>query len=1071
VSVADLIVAEDAPVAYVLFIEGTGLAFTNEIALAGSGASSWIGTTYGEWVVLHGLEDPPDRRVALDWQTGMLDVDSVTFRFLDQDGVLASLFVAEPDEDDIERIGEHLDPTEDPAPATKLLYGGDGAETVDIRDRHVGIEYIDASGNRRQFWIAPDHVNLAAMKAAPFDHPVVDHEANYAPDALLPGIFASEAAFVWAGRKVALYAIHYDRHTGTWPEWRLQVEGGTMDWYGTLRDQARMTGPRQWEIQCDGPHSWRQKLLNTHRPSKGFTQVRHLFSLDTGADNTVREDAIHVQMFVKHLYDESIYDYGTRDFLDADDFANTDTTAPLLRTKINSVIQAAIDGNTNWAEQFGVEDAGAASFTADGFQIKWKDGSGDDHYGYIEIVLHEKVWTKLGFDLKVQTALDPTEPAWLRLMSQEITDQFPNLPGSGYRRVRFYATPVYGSDAEISQNEQPTDNNGALRYYKLPYGSSAEIVELDPKSNQLLAIADGGNANPVYMEGQLALPPSQGYDATAFMAFVGQIQRADESEPRDYAQVAKVSYDLTNNRMDTDSEERVLVRVDKWLDPRAYGFPHDRFEEPWLQVRGGITAYPLAVIGGYYSNAELDDAHLVLGRLHSSSGTPSAWTSHDQDVNASITPGENDTTGTTGEDFAGGDLEIQDLGLNLPPVFVDFESFREAADHLPGGAFGDGMAKCKVAMVGPLQAREVIEQVQRPLGMATSWKPYQVGSFSKAIAFGAFSKFATLSQEQVEVVITEDDLFGNPDNPLTWFPGQQLRFAQPVDQWTLRQSRALLADDWALENQFQSLDRGVRHRRGDVHYQIDAPFMRPAVDGASFTQARARLQRNAARWYAGRHFPITITISPAKASTVGVGTVVRVTMRDVVDSTGAYGITNRLGRVIEKVSHHGQHATIRILIQADNPNNTKHWAPMGRVYGWDESSGTYTIHLAGPSAHSVFWALGDAFEKDDGKSDALGFDEPDWSTTGGTAQVRILQSFNGGRTWGNAVTGTVTGADTTAHTVDINSVSGTLYRDTDKLMFLRAYADQDSASWTRNVYSVVTKSNGKHGSTKGSPLK
>jgi hypothetical protein len=189
-TVAQLATRAHVEVGYLLVLQGCPFAFTNRHELAGSGASSWIGTGYGPRRVIEGLDiDGTTLSYGTEMSDGRPDTDDgFTFRILDFERELIEFFRVQTD---AIPVGGRLGPKDDPAP-TDLI--GTSGDNVPIWGAWVNAEAIGPAGERSYYSLLP------GGDAAGQDH------AAYSGDvqSLAPSyVYASPTHL--EGRRVALY--------------------------------------------------------------------------------------------------------------------------------------------------------------------------------------------------------------------------------------------------------------------------------------------------------------------------------------------------------------------------------------------------------------------------------------------------------------------------------------------------------------------------------------------------------------------------------------------------------------------------------------------------------------------------------------------------------------------------------------------------------------------------------------------------------------------------------------------------------------------------------------------------
>ena len=132
--------------AYLLLIDGVPFAFTDEYELSTASGSTWW-TADGR-TLLSGLS-VPNLTISLDWESGLLEDNAVSFRVLDVDATTLPGFFGGA-EKPYKLLGTRLTPGEDPAPAATLDQYGDALQLWDNAEgSYLGTEAIGKDGQRR----------------------------------------------------------------------------------------------------------------------------------------------------------------------------------------------------------------------------------------------------------------------------------------------------------------------------------------------------------------------------------------------------------------------------------------------------------------------------------------------------------------------------------------------------------------------------------------------------------------------------------------------------------------------------------------------------------------------------------------------------------------------------------------------------------------------------------------------------------------------------------------------------------------------------------------------------------
>lgn len=1070
-AVSDLHKQKDLEVAYLFVIEGIadcwvlGVHSHDPDALLGSGGGSWIGTTYGARRVRPGLSlDEPIFTEALDLSAGMLRDADVTVKLQDDEtDYLAELFRSEFDDADLIRIEDRIKPSET-APSTKTIWK-DSPNTTTVQDRHVGTEYIGPSGARRHFWIAPSD------KPAGMDHPTFLGSGG---DEELPPVYVSQKPYSWSGRYCAIYRIAYDNHEAAWPNWQDQYDGGSLIWYGTVRDRAKSLGNRQWELELAGATSWQRKQLNAHRPTRGY-QPRAALDLSPEQGNDERGVCVVA-------YDGDLKGNNANHNFTGNLFVNpiTQTSRSDIAKHVRDVLKTAVTGSTTGSilassntspdnDDGGnyEDDAGSVCDMDSVFGDKvWISAKNDlyaiDGYEHrVELILHAKVWAFLGWDVANQPKLDnPETYADFREFVQQgvfyaMFDSPVVAPGPGYYRLIISTRPFGWAHPQYKE----LDNLGQFRTYKALFDGG--ITTLDPSTKQRVTLGP----DRIYMEGQTARPFEDGVsiggstvDAAGWFAIVGQIKEANE-DVEDLIQVIHASWVDDSGMIGKNANDETEIYIDRWEDPRLFGFPFERRNLPWNITTGHVEFVPLGVVAGY-ANDRMDEVYRAVPRILTSSGTSDPWTYTNGNPIPPANSGSNTTATEEASDFLGTDLEIQDLGLNIPVAFLDYDSFKDAAGQQLD--LQTPLNNHRMAMFGAFPAWDILSSAMQQRALCFSWK-----KGSKGPQFGCFAPFQTLATGDATVTLDDSTQHGKWGDPSSWASPQELRYESPVDQFEIEARYDPKEDSTSYETKEKSYDRGYRGRRQRRRRRVKALGL-PSIENlpintdAWVTDFIDLFGHQLGEWFERRNFTLRRTVQGGdEANNCYPGTIVRVTDERPLAPNASYGLTDHPGIVISASHFQDRHAEVTLLMQGETNDAIRYWTAIAKVTGHD-------------SGVSKLQCSSDWTGHGNGTSDTQGFVEMAWSTIAGTTSIRVIQSEDG-ETFPASLdwTADISSVDTSLHQITYTNASGTLYRDTTKYVVWQDHDDQEAGNWVTSRGSVVTKPTGKFGAsdTQGFRLK
>lgn len=1032
-SIATLLRSDAARVCYLLVIEGWADAFATDQAVVGSGVSSWIGTTYGARTVHGGLTVPRSIGYSLDVSPtsgtgdGSLRDTGAEFRILDIDGVLAPL-LGNFDPDDLDLLATRLMPPVDPTAATAI---GQGGGTIDIWGRHIGIEAIGPAGQRRYFPCHPTATLPGLDHAALLD----DVEGALAQEPV------TDAPALVDGRRVALYALVQERD-GSWPSWSTQADGGALIWWGRLRSGALAEG-RTWALRCDGPASWLRKTLNTnHAPT--WRVAAPVFSLraDEGEDET----GIAVWCR-KRQADGTITENGV------DLFASpvTATTQAGIAAEVDAVIQTAITAGVSTYKNHA--PFGDATMLSSAIMRVRIEESGSAVQGEIWIVLHWKVWERIGFEPAIQRTIDGDQETVYDVDFRQVTTPTisangsdATVPGPGYWigvfRTRELGAPATGYSIPEACNKQ------AWRSH-VPANEEGTDV-LDHLGAQEVEIG----VDPIYLDGQLGRPPStstidgSATNAARWILLRGAYRETADEDPRERYQVAKVSYRAVDGEVQSNGI-RTAVRVDYLEPPRLFGIDDDKLDRPWALVPGGLSMLPLAALR-WSAQGEPDFLHAALLRLLLSTGTATISGKDDDDVPITLTAGDNDHPSAGGAFHMATDAELAELGLQIPHALVDWASFRRAWDRIPGGHAGM-LGRGVVAWSGPRQAESLIGDVLRPRGLALGLPGGK---------YGLVAIYDDIDAGDAVATVGGSDRFVQGSPRSTPAGAATTRFAEPFERVTVESVRHPADGSYQASDAYRARDRGVNGRQGrvQVSHSIDG-----VVAGSAWLTEHQELWGNvAATWHAEPHVLLAgVDIARPKAMQLWPGDVVLVTTPWPPNGVGGYGFTSSPARVLSVRRDLGDlSATVDLLVQ-HRGGLVRRWGPIARLV--DDATDTTDRY---DSATKTWKCQADAFGTGE-TSDVDGFAEPSWSSVGGNALVYGWQWD--GVTWSQSFSFTVSSVDTSAHTITATGAYTGTWRERMYTVLVLAPYDVQSAAWPKSLYHVVTDPDGTFGAgpTKG----
>jgi hypothetical protein len=1021
-TVAELASQPHQEVAYLLAIEGWPIMWTNRADLAGSGAGSWIGEDHGPRVVADGLEIDGSVRLEIDLvDTGMPRDHGRKFTIIDRHNYIISYFEDEPGD----AVYERLSPTDDPAPET--LLGANGND-VSIHGKWIDGEAIGPAGERRQYPCIPGF-NIG------LDHPALDT----AVDDQLRASVVQQAARHFEGRPFALYLLRKDPSTGTWPSWEDQYNSGvSLIYWGVVKNPPTVKA-FEWSFEVEGPGSWLCRTLNTTRVST-WQPARPILELsDDEAKIAVafyymRNDAAR-QDCASSVYELTLTSGQTRAELAAE-----------INGHLQTLATTAGPDTT-----FSTFYSGKVELTKDHFFIQVQKNNGSDPWGGImRLRMHSKVWMYLGWQLMLEA--QGRKMMWPLATQVEVEAEegdvfsswgLPDTPDptKGYWSAIFRTLPLN----EIWLTSFACDNGGAARYYK-PLITGEGIAVLQPT---LGASWNVGWGDGPYMDGQLARPPADieiggtPCDAAGFALFRGSYMTEVDGEVTTQYALGQISWVDDGGKVGLDTDDTAIVYAEKWLKNKQFGAPD--WASPWAAT--DFEYMPVALLG--YNTTQPDLAHAVLARLLLSSGTAS-WSG------GTITAGSNAHPDAIS---AADDREVADLGLCIPAAMVDLQSFRDAAEALPGGLAGP-LNWTRNLFVGPFDSYQFIESVLLPRNWAFSFRGGR---------YGLIARSAPLDVEAVEVAITQSDVAGEPTELP---PSEDVRFDAllPIDLIEVSYGHNQFEADnsGVVTANIKALDPRSAMRRSNAKLEIDA---RTLLADGSWRPDFARLWgREAAAWFAEPWSIVRVKVMGPKAKDLWPGTIVSYTSPWPATRNGEYGMnTPRIGRVVSVDRDLETLATtVEILVEGKDPTSSnRRFAPLARLVDDHE-----TVEERHDSASRKLYCYADAFGRGSDASDVTGFTMPAWWSGTGQALAYVWSSWDG-RTWEKTAEFEVETVDPDEHSITYaaGTLSGTIWERRFTILTLAPHDDQDTGAWPQSLFGVVCGSDGKFGSgdTSGFP--
>lgn len=1028
-TVKDLAAQQYQEIAYLFVVEGWPIAWTNRVELTGAGKGSWIGTDYGERTVVLGLEPPSSVRLAVGIvDTGMLIDDDLTVTLVDRDD---HLIAYNTDEVGV-AVYRYLSPKET-APTDVI---GEGGNSYTLRGKWINGESIGINGERRQYQILPDG-GLPGYEHAS----ITDQDSQ---TYLRPSLLQQGPRF-WEGLPCALYVIRRDPTTGQWPSWSEQYASGySLLWWGSVRNLSAQS--HQWHFECEGPSSWLRKTLNINAPAEWQ-------KFDTLLDLAPGEDLFAVALSYRSAQGDATELCGNSAYTPDDkitDFMSHHTVRQDIAGRISTLIGVAGPAG----HVFSAVAAGVVQFPEEHFLIRCESNNAGNPNGYplgasCQLRMHKKVWVYLGWDLALQgkSGVIPLEDQQeVHASTDEETTVFNPGPGgsstadpaSGMWEATFDTLPL-GEIWAFNEEFVYADNDGSARLY-YPR-NQAGVSLLYPEGGQTVHLG----IVPPYLPGQLMFPPadktitSGTCNSAGFIALRGSYKASAEADVETKYQLARVSwYGYDDKLVAQDSNLRSPAWLEQWLYPPSWGAKDKPIGGPWAS--NDLEYVPVAILASPLDKSP-GRAHQVLLRLLLSTGT-AKW---EEGV---FTVGDNEHQ--DGVDALGNDREIADLGLGIPRSLINYKSFLTAADALPQGRNGS-LNHTRLAFIGPFDSQELIQNLLTPRGWCFSLRGGQYGLFARSVPLDITS---------VEVEITQSDIAGEPDELPPSETGD-FRPLEPIDIIEVEWNHDQLSDSGETKTfQVRARDPRAHRRRSNARMDIDGRTL--IANPAWHDEFRELWGNDMARYYAEPWAMVTVQVKGDKAKDLWPGTIVSYTSPWPATRNGAYGMVQRVGRVISVERDLSTlAATVEMLVAGRDPTLDRRYAPMARLV--DNHT---TVEGRHNSATKTITCYANAWGRSSSVRDVAAFAEPAWSQVGGDAVAQVWMSWDG-KTWEKTATLVIDSVDTSTNTITYSSMlpGDKIWENRFGVVVMAPYDEQNDGAWPRSVFGVLCDSDGKFGGT------
>ena len=1046
-----------ARIAYAWVIDGIGTIFVTDEALD----TAWAEDA-GFVAAYTGLQLPTGLSCGVDLRSGLLTDDTASLEVLDLDGTLAALFRAE------RTAYDTLINTLEPGTTG-------GSVPTAAKGKHVGLEYISADGDRRQYSCVPGF-NIGLKHYGQVE--AAANELGVTPVSDLP--------ILWSGRRCAVYQV--EEVGGTWQS----LANATRVWWGTMRGRGSYKGGK-WSFACYGPQSWTSGNLG-----RGMFQR----ALDVRASSTIADPRLWAYLDVvelKSLQPEHVY--GTvDDFFDDTYLVGVDNYADAAAA-LNNFLDDVVSSTANGTE-FN-DDSNDISFSTvvgqEGISVLWRRGltkGGGDGDPYVDaadpitltariiIEAHETTWAMLGYDVRIQNkeerdAVDhvdqygrfypsadgfwlgeflAAQPSVIKAFDEGTVGQagnseddyqdasgriWPTLyPGGAvfFTGVPLQEFELISSDEVLLPNSKarplPADPDDDSSAYTISNGVGLANA-------QTLLVLDG----PYRRRGDKdSVDPVEGY------AF--ELER-ERREGRTVQVVRAAFRRNAGGTVSRGSGEFPRLVVMQWYDPRLFGFDFKPLDGTWggfADAPPGAEQIKAAPLVAWDVRDGADKVTEVIQRVLLSTGTAGAWYS-DAGLTtplygtgggaAYLDVGDNDTGGTVPKD-----AEDSTLGLGVPASMVRPPSHYLAAEAV----LGPELQRCKVASASVLSARDLFSRLLSPTGLALSLSGGK---------YGLVDAWALPTPQDASLVITTELYAGKAGQPRSATASQALRKWSPIDRIEIKGRVDPQTGEYVTEEERAATDAGAVYRSEQIRHTITGDYLispRLATLGASWFGELLTRWRSGFAFWAADHTVVTVPLHAEDALGVWPGDGVLITDPELLSASGQYGVSAAAARVISRVFDAAKRSVTLTMLVGDDAA-MRLYAPAALVTSYD--SATYRLHCAD-----------DWLDDRTDELDVDGFIEPSWSSEGGNASIEVLQ-FDGA-SWTGGIYGTVTSVNSVAGSCYLQLASAltgaAYYADKITVAVLREWSSQNAA-WALRWHGPITEDDGTHSSgTAGVPF-
>lgn len=1062
---AELRQSQYAQCAYVLFIEGIDVAFTDSYD-PGLLGTAWINGSVSlipsaidsdrhvvQRRIVPGLKFSRNLQLGdMDFASGILDKTSVRVSLVDLEREVIELF---------QSVGIEYDPI-DPSsiprglennyPASlPVLEGNSGPSssvTVNPRNKYVNLERVGPNGEKMQ------------LPPMPIRWAMRGHYYNVHPEAPMDLVRVSTRPMIWEGRKVAIYRIYKDpeQNTGTssdWVPWREAHNAGDLLFFGEMRGAAEVKG-KVIDIAMFGPESWMAKKVGWDTPQSEVeiygVAVDYSVDVLTSEESYIGVVYVHTYLSWNVSLLRSEYVHAP---LSSHDLGRASTLPwrqlPInypgghseLRDAVSDYIDSVSAGTSLGGAANNLETSSdkigdkSASFELVGGQFRIQFPQMRDQGLEVYVCMHEKVWNLLGFDTSQADAYSTASIPFLQSPTFILDGAFTSpvtLPGSFFigEKVIFESIPRgyvimkfstwFASERHRTSNFDRC-NNGFSKFYnprwaQQPVGSltgTAFVLPPDGPINIGMGTIDGEPPR----HRQNTLRPSNAVDWTVAVQpglwlFSGGNSRVQND----------------GSLVDSEEEKQIGVVQEAMLLGWLPSPPIEDWKpitRPW-GIDGPVKAMALSSYVTSTSST-VDSMVDVLSQIMLSTGDSAGFVATSTGTN--IEPGYN-TWGSGIVRFLAKDVHQASMGIAIPrEMMQSYEDFVSTIDQAPGGRNGP-LCNGRLMFPGTKDSYDVIKSLLVPRGLGVSLHGKRFSLFARSEAPSA----------EPSVTVGQSDIAGSLGSPDTTIPEQSFAAMAKVDYIVLKYGTDPAGGGNSGEINISLSESSSIFRSFSRSLNLDDNFL-AITDGARaiwLPIMRDYYTRVAAEMLNRPHSELRFTVHRTKGQDMMPGTIFSITNPWIIKGDGTYGVSN--GRaIVTRVmwSYSKETYDIEAVLMSDGMDSPPLLLPIAKVRGTDGVN----VYLDAP----YYWP---------GRNITSAFMRPPIADDG-LSQGSVVIFDESGATFGPY---TVAGHNPEDSVLVLETAPSGLKRDVHKWICFAPQVDQPSNSWLNQHAAYITDPDG-----------